>query len=71
MSQGKLLYAQSGGVTAVINATACAVIETARAAKVPMGRLAVPDEIARSIYWLGSELNTFTCNQIISVSGGE
>jgi 6-phosphofructokinase 1 len=36
MSQGKLLYAQSGGVTAVINATACAVIETARAAKVPV-----------------------------------
>ncbi|MBX3691846.1 6-phosphofructokinase [Dokdonella sp.] len=28
--QGKLLYAQSGGVTAVINATAGAVIETAR-----------------------------------------
>ncbi len=28
--QGKLLYAQSGGVTAVINTTACAVIETAR-----------------------------------------
>ena len=36
MRQGKLLYAQSGGVTAVINATACAVIETARAAKVPV-----------------------------------
>jgi 6-phosphofructokinase len=36
MSQGKLLYAQSGGVTAVINATASAVIETARAAKVPV-----------------------------------
>ncbi len=32
MSQGKLLYAQSGGVTAVINATASAVITTARAA---------------------------------------
>ncbi|NII12281.1 6-phosphofructokinase [Oleiagrimonas sp. C23AA] len=30
MSKGKLLYAQSGGVTAVINATASAVIETAR-----------------------------------------
>ncbi|KGI76653.1 6-phosphofructokinase [Oleiagrimonas soli] len=30
MTQGKLLYAQSGGVTAVINATAAAVIETAR-----------------------------------------
>ena len=36
MNAGKLLYAQSGGVTAVINATACAVIETARAAKVPV-----------------------------------
>ncbi|NIJ68911.1 6-phosphofructokinase [Xanthomonas sp. 60] len=31
MRQGTLLYAQSGGVTAVINATAAAVIETARA----------------------------------------
>lgn len=31
MRRGKLLYAQSGGVTAVINATAAAVIETARA----------------------------------------
>ncbi len=31
MSKGKLLYAQSGGVTAVINATASAVIQTARA----------------------------------------
>ena len=30
MVKGNLLYAQSGGVTAVINATACAVIETAR-----------------------------------------
>jgi 6-phosphofructokinase len=36
MSQGKLLYAQSGGVTAVINASAAAVITTARAAKVPV-----------------------------------
>ena len=31
MSKGTLLYAQSGGVTAVINASASAVIETARA----------------------------------------
>jgi 6-phosphofructokinase len=36
MNRGRLLYAQSGGVTAVINATAAAVIETARAAKVPV-----------------------------------
>ena len=34
MSSGKLLYAQSGGVTAVINATASAVIETARKQKI-------------------------------------
>jgi 6-phosphofructokinase 1 len=36
MNQGKLLYAQSGGVTAVINATAAAVIDTARSRKVPV-----------------------------------
>lgn len=34
MSKGTLLYAQSGGVTAVINATASAVIQTARASRV-------------------------------------
>ncbi|MGV8941824.1 MAG: 6-phosphofructokinase [Lysobacter sp.] len=34
MSSGTLLYAQSGGVTAVINATASAVIQTARAHKI-------------------------------------
>ncbi len=34
MESGKLLYAQSGGVTAVINATAAAVIETARRHKI-------------------------------------
>ena len=34
MASGTLLYAQSGGVTAVINATAAAVIEAARARRV-------------------------------------
>ena len=34
MATGTLLYAQSGGVTAVINATAAAVIQAARARKV-------------------------------------
>ncbi|MBS0430988.1 MAG: 6-phosphofructokinase [Proteobacteria bacterium] len=34
MENGKLLYAQSGGVTAVINATAAAVVETCRRQKV-------------------------------------
>ena len=32
-------YAQSGGVTAVINATACGVIETARANKDKLGKV--------------------------------
>ena len=36
MAQDKLLYAQSGGVTAVINATAAAVIEAARQRGVPV-----------------------------------
>ncbi len=34
-----MLYAQSGGVTAVINATACGVIETARAARGKIGKV--------------------------------
>ncbi|HEX4480359.1 MAG TPA: 6-phosphofructokinase [Rudaea sp.] len=34
MVEGNLLYAQSGGVTAVINATACAVIQTCRRKRV-------------------------------------
>ncbi len=34
-----VLYAQSGGVTAVINASACGVIETARAAKGKIGKV--------------------------------
>ena len=34
MTKGNLLYAQSGGVTAVINATACAVIEACRRKRV-------------------------------------
>src|SRR5688572_2324057 len=39
MSTGNLLYAQSGGVTAVINATAAAVIETARKHRKTIGRV--------------------------------
>ena len=34
MDKGNLLYAQSGGVTAVINATACAVIQTCQRRKI-------------------------------------
>jgi ATP-dependent phosphofructokinase / diphosphate-dependent phosphofructokinase len=39
MSQCNALYAQSGGVTAVINATACGVIETARKHSNQIGRM--------------------------------
>ncbi len=39
MSRKNVLYAQSGGVTPVINATACGVIETARAAAGKIGKV--------------------------------
>ncbi len=39
MSKQNALYAQSGGVTAVINATACGVIETARRHKDKIGKV--------------------------------
>jgi 6-phosphofructokinase len=39
MAKKNLLYAQSGGVTAVINATACGVIETARGYRDRIGKI--------------------------------
>jgi len=39
MTRQNILYAQSGGVTAVINATACGVIETARANRSRVGKV--------------------------------
>src|SRR5579862_7835420 len=39
MTKMNVFYAQSGGVTAVINATACAVIETARKHKNKIGKV--------------------------------
>ncbi|MEO8739571.1 MAG: 6-phosphofructokinase [Casimicrobiaceae bacterium] len=39
MTRRNALYAQSGGVTAVINVTACAVIQTARANRARMGKV--------------------------------
>ena len=39
MKKPNLFYAQSGGVTAVINASACGVIETARANKDKIGKV--------------------------------
>ena len=39
MAKMNAFYAQSGGVTAVINASACGVIETARAHKDRIGKV--------------------------------
>ena len=41
MPKPNAFYAQSGGVTAVINASACGVIETARANKAHIGKVLV------------------------------
>jgi NAD(P)-dependent dehydrogenase (short-subunit alcohol dehydrogenase family) len=38
---------------------------------IPAKRMAKPEEIADIIYWYGSDQNTFTTGQVISVSGGE
>jgi 6-phosphofructokinase 1 len=55
-----LFYAQSGGVTAVINATACAVIETARASsqrigKVYAGRMGIVGALREELIDTGKE----------------
>ena len=55
-----LFYAQSGGVTAVINATACGVIETARAkrdrvGKVYAGRMGIVGALREELIDTGKE----------------
>ncbi len=37
---------------------------------VPLGRLAVPDDVARVVVWLGSGYNTFVNGEVVTVSGG-
>jgi len=44
---------------------------TTRTKLIPIGRLATPAEIAEPLFWLGSDKNSFTTNEVISVSGGE
>jgi 3-oxoacyl-[acyl-carrier protein] reductase len=39
--------------------------------KIPAKRLATTEEIASSLYWLGSETNSYITGQIIPISGGE
>ena len=39
-------------------------------ASVPINRLAAPTEIAKFVYWLGSEENTYVSGQNIAIDGG-
>src|SRR5262252_4145480 len=57
MAQGNLLYAQSGGVTAVINATACAVIEACRKHKIKAyaARNGIIGALREELFDLGKE----------------
>lgn len=43
----------------------------ARTALIPMGRMAAPEEIAETLFWLGSEHNTYITGQTIACAGGE
>ncbi|MDA7624751.1 SDR family oxidoreductase [bacterium] len=42
-----------------------------RVKQIPMGRMAKPDEIANTIFFYGSDHNTFTTGSILKISGGE
>jgi 3-oxoacyl-[acyl-carrier protein] reductase len=42
-----------------------------RVSLIPMGRMATPDEIANTVFWLGSDQNSYITGQIITASGGE
>ncbi len=42
-----------------------------RIAMIPINRIAEPDEIAKTIYFLSSKENTYITREIISISGGE
>ena len=42
-----------------------------RVSRIPMKRMASPEEIAKAVYWLGSDQNTFITGQVITAAGGE
>jgi 3-oxoacyl-[acyl-carrier protein] reductase len=44
---------------------------SARAAMIPARRMASPEDIAESLFWLGSEHNGFTTGEVVTVAGGE
>ena len=71
MSSGNLLYAQSGGVTAVINATACAVIQACRRRKVGVfaARNGIIGALREELFDL-SNLDTATIAALRHTPGG-
>ena len=44
--------------------------QTTMAKSVPIGRLALPDDVARVVVWLGSAYNSFVNGEVVTVSGG-
>ena len=44
---------------------------TDRISMIPIGRMASTQEIAKFVYWLGSNENTYITGQVLSISGGE
>ena len=42
-----------------------------RVSMIPIQRMATPEEIAKTVYWLGSEQNSFITGQVITAAGGE
>ena len=42
-----------------------------RISMIPMKRMATTQEIAKFVYWLGSNENTYITGQVLSISGGE
>src|SRR5207253_2467442 len=37
---------------------------------IPLGRVALPDEIAGAVLFLASDLSTFVCGEVLNVNGG-
>ena len=42
-----------------------------RISLIPIGRMAKPDEIAKVVYFLGSDENSYISGDTITVAGGE